>query len=409
MTELSEQQQHLEKLLLSEDLEELTLKANKFNIFNVLKLQNAEIRHSNFLSWLMTPYENHGLRDYFLKEFLKEALKRFSCHKDKIEVLLKDLAFLNLDNAEVKREFQNIDIFIVCPATTNKFLCIIENKVWTSEHDDQLRRYAKVIKQKYCNYKKLYIYLSPEVENNFSLIEKEPDVFYIPMSYRQVYDVITKVLKFKSKYMNNEIRIFIEQYKGMIERNIMKIKDKELVELCRKIYRENQMAINLIIDDLKNASEDIGNALIESIKRDNNLILEDSDTEWIRFIPKSIDNKELNFAESDWVDSNKILMIEINNKSNQNICADIIIRQAENTAEAISKRDKLLKIANERFGYKSKNKKYSYAHIFSIPLVNPEHYYDILLSNDSEKQLQELIYNSNIIKTIENLANEFCK
>lgn len=51
--------------MLSEDLEELNLSTNKFNIFTALKLYNNEIRHSNFLGWLMAPYENHGVGDYF--------------------------------------------------------------------------------------------------------------------------------------------------------------------------------------------------------------------------------------------------------------------------------------------------------------------------------------------------------
>ena len=52
-TDTKEKIQQLEKLLLSEDLEELNNLANHFNIFNALRLQNNEIRHSNFLAWLM--------------------------------------------------------------------------------------------------------------------------------------------------------------------------------------------------------------------------------------------------------------------------------------------------------------------------------------------------------------------
>ena len=38
---------------------------NKFNIFKVLKLDNHEIRHSNFLAWLLNPKENHNLQGNF--------------------------------------------------------------------------------------------------------------------------------------------------------------------------------------------------------------------------------------------------------------------------------------------------------------------------------------------------------
>ena len=126
MTETQEQQQQLDNLLLSEDLEELNNLTGHFNIFNALKLQNNEIRHSNFLAWLMTPYESHKLGDYFLKEFLKSAIKEYSLNTD-ISLSLKDIAFLKLDDAEIRREYKNIDLLIV--SAQNKFVCIVENKI----------------------------------------------------------------------------------------------------------------------------------------------------------------------------------------------------------------------------------------------------------------------------------------
>lgn len=45
----------LQNLWMSGDLEKLENFTDKFNIFNALKLDNTEIRHSNFLAWLMNP------------------------------------------------------------------------------------------------------------------------------------------------------------------------------------------------------------------------------------------------------------------------------------------------------------------------------------------------------------------
>lgn len=47
-------------------LESLSKWTNELNIFDVLKISRAEIRHSNMLGWLMDPNENHGLGDSFL-------------------------------------------------------------------------------------------------------------------------------------------------------------------------------------------------------------------------------------------------------------------------------------------------------------------------------------------------------
>ena len=51
------QKQALLKLLTSEDFAELPAISNsKFNIFQALKLQNNEVKHSNFLGWLLNPF-----------------------------------------------------------------------------------------------------------------------------------------------------------------------------------------------------------------------------------------------------------------------------------------------------------------------------------------------------------------
>lgn len=47
----------------SECLEPLSKWTRRFNVFDVLKITNTEIRHSNVLAWLMDPAENHGLHD----------------------------------------------------------------------------------------------------------------------------------------------------------------------------------------------------------------------------------------------------------------------------------------------------------------------------------------------------------
>ena len=60
----------------NKELQQLEKMFEKFNIFDCLKLSRQEIRHSNFLAWLLDPNETHGMNDYFLKEFLKEVLLR---------------------------------------------------------------------------------------------------------------------------------------------------------------------------------------------------------------------------------------------------------------------------------------------------------------------------------------------
>lgn len=50
----------------NDELEELTAELATFNVFRVLTIEEAEIRHSNTLGWLLDPAESHGLSDVFL-------------------------------------------------------------------------------------------------------------------------------------------------------------------------------------------------------------------------------------------------------------------------------------------------------------------------------------------------------
>lgn len=310
MTDPLEQKKQLEKLLLSEDFEELNLKTNHFNIFNALKLQNAEIRHSNFLGWLMAPYESHELGDYFLKEFLKSAIKKFSLN-EKTELCLSDIALKNFNNAEIRREYKNIDILII--DSDNQFVCVVENKTWTTEHDNQLLKYAKIVNKEFANYKKLFIFLAPPnlLENSEELITRKENntcYYYIPMSYEQVFKAIKKTLKFKEKHMNTDIKIFIEHYKNMIERNIMGVTDKEIVTLCRKIYRENKEAIDLINEN-NDFKAELSETLQNVINERDDLDFISSEDNCILCLPKNINNiNKLKFA--DWKPDDIVVHIQ---------------------------------------------------------------------------------------------------
>jgi len=64
-----------EFILNNKELELLEEMINDFNIFTALNITDHELRHSDFLSWLLNPNESHGMGDYFLILFLKKVFK----------------------------------------------------------------------------------------------------------------------------------------------------------------------------------------------------------------------------------------------------------------------------------------------------------------------------------------------
>lgn len=282
------------------DLERLENIINSFNIFEALDIVNYEIRHSAFLAWLMNPQETHGLGDYFLKSFLKiAAIKAKELGMKNISVV--DIDYWDFDSSEVIREWRNIDILI--RSDDHRFVCAIENKILSSEHNDQLQRYKQAIEHEFRNYnKKLFIYLTPEGET-----PSEDD--YVPICYKELTHLIDNLLKNNQDKLSHEILTFISHYNDILRRYV--VEDSELKNLCRKIYKKHKKALDLIFAYRPDKLLEIYEYLIEILKKDDDVFLDDSTKTCIRFIPKNLDF--IPKKGSGWVKSNRMLLFEFKN------------------------------------------------------------------------------------------------
>ena len=409
--------QLLENFICDEQLKELEQKFEGFNIFDCLRLTRAEIRHSNFLAWLLDPNETHGMNDYFLKEFLKEVLLKKKNEIKKIngiEIELKipesenktrkeiysvpsifDIDYWDMSNVDVYREYEYIDLLFV--DNTNKFVFVIENKIDTAQHDEQLARYREIVDSKYPNdtYKKLYIYLKPQQEE----VEKP----YIFVDYSIVKAVLEETKKSKADKISSEILMTIEHYNKIIERDIM---DKDNIgKICAQIYRKHKTAIDLINKHKGSVKDEIFEIIKSLIENDDSLCLLPSNTDWIRFIPKEANLSSLNIGIKDWVESEKILVFEINNKQDS-VDIDIVIRRTDDCNS--QKRKVLLEIATERYNYKKGKKKDSYDHVKSYELIKADKYNEIVQMNHNDimEYLKKNLYNSDIIADFIDFAQE---
>ena len=221
-------------LLLSNDFKRLTYKKDEANIFKIINMADKEIVHSDMLAWLFNPYENHNLNDKVLKEILMQLSKKDA---EYINLLLLDYSDL-----EVYREYtvdngRRIDILM--ESKNNKVIFIIENKIWSGEGDNQLEDYKNYIDEKYSDYNRIFLFLTPEKER------KEKYKGYIHITYSMIYSVLNCVLQ--ENQIKFEISVIIRQYKEIIGRYIMGSIDKEMVDLCRKLYVEHKEALDKIM------------------------------------------------------------------------------------------------------------------------------------------------------------------
>ncbi len=288
-------------------LEALSKWSEKFNLFDVLKISRTEIRHSNMLSWFLTPYENHGFGDKILKGFVQYAIKNSPDDEDIFSTLLMDY-----HDFIIQREWHNIDILAV--SDEFKFLLCIENKIDSGEHDNQLNRYQKIIDEYYPDYKKYYIFLSP------TGIESTIPEYWISMSYENVLQIIENNIN--RLEVSNEIETLINNYIEIIKRDILK--DEELNKICRDIYLKHKKALDLIYENMPDKTSGLYDIITKWLieKTNNNELIFDKDfttKSYIRFRTKEMDNTIplSDEANSGWKSKNHYFYEIINNRGSE--------------------------------------------------------------------------------------------
>src|SRR6266850_2006060 len=96
----------------NDDLLKLESRIGRFNIFDALGITRVEIRHSNFLAFILDPAESHGLGQLFLKAVLMDLLKKAPPELRPLSPI--DLDGTDLRGVEVQREWSHIDLLITC-------------------------------------------------------------------------------------------------------------------------------------------------------------------------------------------------------------------------------------------------------------------------------------------------------
>lgn len=110
------------------------LSGENFNIFRILGLESREVRtHSAFLGELLNPPGSHGLRDTFLKLFLKLIdFPDFDASQARL-VVEQHIGQIDADYTQGGR----IDIYLEAAGQH----IFIENKIYASDQQNQLGRY----------------------------------------------------------------------------------------------------------------------------------------------------------------------------------------------------------------------------------------------------------------------------
>ncbi len=203
----------LEKFKNDNLLEKLEDKLKEPNIFSILKMESYEIRHSNFIAWLLDPNESHNLGHSFLKPFLEDIFSENKVDFIKNYYIDEYISKIELQNIKIFREYYNIDLLVI----SDEFVICIENKIFAQEHSDQLSKYTKTLEEVFKDKKHIFIFLTP-LGN--SAKKEENSNIYISYSYRKIKKNIEAIIDNNDK-IDQKVRFYIEDYLSNLGKNIM--------------------------------------------------------------------------------------------------------------------------------------------------------------------------------------------
>lgn len=249
-----------------ECLSQLDAWADDFNLFDMLKITNLEIRHSNILAWLFDPNENHGLGDSFIQSFITKVIQKSDPKKyNGLEILLQDFY-----SYQVYRESNNMDIVLL--SYEEKTAIIIENKIWSGESTHQLNKYLEKSKEEYREFTNiLYVFLTPDG------IESSDPENWIIFSYAEIISSLESARK--NHILRNEVTLVIGNYIEIVRKNIMREKDEELSRVCNEIYNKHKTALRLIFENTgidRSIEKEIILETLEELSDDSLILLEDN-------------------------------------------------------------------------------------------------------------------------------------
>ncbi|MDD3562524.1 MAG: PD-(D/E)XK nuclease family protein [Candidatus Cloacimonetes bacterium] len=320
------------ELITDDDFIQLRQLTTKFSIFDVMRATHTEIRHSNILAWLLSPYETHGCGDAFLREFLVSISKDLC----KLGLDFNRLYTLETESVEIKREWAptkktktkkdvdpvldnedpeqdssdeadsgnrlkgRIDIVLELELKhnsketdkgsgqknseepINKIVIAIENKIRSSEsirnNESQLEGYWKVLTKEFENKELIVpIFLTPDG------IDPMDNNNWIKLTYDNVHKSISKVFDLHKADMSGDKQLFIKQYLDLLNNHIVSGLDQQKSLLCRSLNQKHLWALEKIRKETqpsKDKNEDDLHRLCQHIYNDNQAVFKNYN-EWL--------------------------------------------------------------------------------------------------------------------------------
>lgn len=317
MTNATQIEEKLSNLLDDRAFQEIDARNRRFNLFSAIGAVNSELRHSNFLAFLLSPNETHGLGADFLSRVLRLFLQKCDAVARPISSL--ELQLADLDSAIVERERDNIDILIEVPPL--KLVVAIENKVRSSVADGQLTRYKEIVRRKYDGWHQVLVLLTPEG------YDADPyDSDYVACSYAEIIELLYNYAEQAHSSLSTEIALILDHYVQMVRGSV--VDDEKLKDLARQLYYRHRDAFEFVF----RSRPDLLDPIRTLIETENAFVLDRSHPLLLRFAPSEWGQIDAFNAcpHDEWTKTGRNLLFEVKaNKNTERISLALVLGPAD--------------------------------------------------------------------------------
>jgi hypothetical protein len=126
--------------------------------------------------------------------------------------------------------------------------------------------------------------------------------------------LLEQLVESRASTLGPDVRTLIAHYIEMLRRHI--VNESEIAELCRKIYRKHQRALDMIFEYRPDRQAAIRDLLEELIRPEPTLNIDHCSKSYLHFVPKEWDVPVL-LGGQGWTRSKRILMFEFVNASDR--------------------------------------------------------------------------------------------
>lgn len=299
----------VEDLLVNDDdFIQLEKEFDQFCPFEALGMVRSEVRHGNFLAYMLNPSRPHGFHSEVLRAFLLAVSRTSLSTRGAFHLKPLDVHLMDIQHADVRREWRNIDLLIVI--NSEKIVIPVELKVESTQGVDQLSRYRKIAESEWPTdqgWRHVNVFLTKYEEEPVDAHHWQP----------LTLDNLVKELELiVGKTHAGPGSESLDAYLRMLRKH--HLDDIRLEEIARKLWSRHREALEFLAERQPDAAGNLFDALkdrktdiLKSLKDNGiNVVLDADYKTIIRFAFERWDSLP-GFKSSNWTESKRLVLLEL--------------------------------------------------------------------------------------------------